>query len=255
MSLLAQVSRGKIPAPFRAVLHGPEGVGKSTWAANAPGAIFIGAEDGSSQLDVARFPRPASYADVLNQIGALYQEAHEFKTVVLDSADWAELLIQDQVAKDAKVANFADIPYGNGYKVVGERFQQLLGAFSMLRDHRGMNVVILAHSLIRSFNDPTSESFDRYVLATNEKHTSPLLKQWCDALLFADFDKSTVKVGEGFQKRTIAKSYGERVLYTEHRATHDAKNRYRLPERLPMPLENPFAPFWHGFQSFYSEGK
>lgn len=237
---LKSIQKGKIAAPFRVVCYGPEGVGKSSFAADAPSPIFIGTEDGTNMLDVARFPTPKTFDDVIAAISTLYSEDHEFKTVVLDSADWLEKLIADSICKEKGVKSIEDLGYGKGYKMIGEQFAKALGGFSALREAKQMHVIIIAHAVAKTFNDPTSDSYDHWTLATSEKHVTPQLKQWCDALLFFDFDKSVTTTGEGFNARTVAKSYGQRVMYASHRASHDAKNRYGMPDRLPLAFANFF---------------
>ena len=54
---LDAITRGKIEKPLRLLVIGVDGVGKSTFAAAAPSPIFLDAEDGSNNLDVARLPR------------------------------------------------------------------------------------------------------------------------------------------------------------------------------------------------------
>lgn len=242
---------GKRKTPFRITLYGLEGVGKTTFAAGAPNPIFIGAEDGSDGLDVTRFPAPQSLQDVLNAITVLFQDEHDFETVIIDSADWLEQIISKSLCHQHNWESIEDAGYGKGYKMVGEKFKEVLDGLSFLRNERGMNIVIIAHSVVKAFNDPTGESYDHYTLATSEKQITPLLKQWPDALLFADFDKSKKEVGEGLNKRTVAKSYGRRELHTQHNAAHDAKNRYNLPKKLPLE----FSAFLENYEAFFADTK
>ena len=88
--LLSTISRGKRPRHIFALIYGTDGVGKSYWASQAPRPIFIGAEKGTEQLDVARFPQTDSIGELLAQVRALQLEKHEFDSVVLDSLDWVE---------------------------------------------------------------------------------------------------------------------------------------------------------------------
>ena len=242
---LENLTTGKLKKPVRAVIYGVEGVGKSTFGACAPAPVFIGAEDGTSQLDVARFPQPDSWNDVLAAIGELYDQNHEFKTVVLDSADWAQRLCFQTVAKEAGHDSIEGFGYGKGYQMAAERYLQMLRGLDALCQ-KGMNVIVVAHAQISTFQDPAGDSYDHYTISC-DKRISPMLKEWAECVLFADFDKSTKQVGDGFNKRTIAKSYGERIMFTEHRASHDAKNRFNLPERMPLNWET----FNNAIEAFY----
>ena len=51
MGILQNVITGKQPVPPRLMIYGSEGVGKSTFASNAPKAVFIQTEDGLSEID------------------------------------------------------------------------------------------------------------------------------------------------------------------------------------------------------------
>ena len=50
------VSSGVIHAPVKVVLYGPEGIGKSTFAAKFPSPVFIDTEGGTKKLNVNRLP-------------------------------------------------------------------------------------------------------------------------------------------------------------------------------------------------------
>jgi hypothetical protein len=102
-SILSTISRGKRPRHIFALLYGTDGVGKSTMCSQAPNPIFIGAEKGTEQLDVARFPQTDSIGELLNQIWALQTGKHDFNTVVLDSLDWVEPLMWKAVCEEGKV--------------------------------------------------------------------------------------------------------------------------------------------------------
>lgn len=43
-----QVTSGVIPAPVKVVLYGPEGIGKSTFAAQFPDPVFLDTEEAPS---------------------------------------------------------------------------------------------------------------------------------------------------------------------------------------------------------------
>ena len=117
MSMLENIKRGRESKPPRLFIYGQEGVGKSTVGAAAPNPVFVQTEDGLGEIDTAKFPLAKNLNDVLAALTALREEPHEFQTVVLDSADWLERLIWDQVCAEFGVRSIekADGGYGKGY--------------------------------------------------------------------------------------------------------------------------------------------
>ncbi|HHK41312.1 MAG TPA: oxidoreductase, partial [Planctomycetaceae bacterium] len=90
MGLIDQIQRGKQPMPPRLVVYGTEGVGKSTFASQAPAPIFIQTEDGLAEIDCDRFPLSTTFDDVTAALSELHSEKHDYQTVVIDSLDWLE---------------------------------------------------------------------------------------------------------------------------------------------------------------------
>jgi len=89
--------KGKQELPPRVCIYGGHGIGKSTLASLFPRPIFISTEDGLSSLDVTSFPRAETISDVASNIKTLIKEEHDFKTVVLDTADW---LVEPLISAD-----------------------------------------------------------------------------------------------------------------------------------------------------------
>jgi len=228
---LNSIKRGPDNKPPRIVLMGTEGVGKSTFAAGAPNPIFIQTEDGLGTLESARFPMIESVDQIRAAIGTLYQQEHEFETVVLDSADHLELIISREIETkyDAK-----DLAYGKSAIKQSEIWQELLGGFSALRNDKGMSIIILAHTQIKRFDSPETEPYDRYVMKLQERSSS-YLREWCDALLFANYRTVVKKAEVGFNKE-VARGIttGERLIFTTEKPAYQAKNRYGLPDSLPL---------------------
>ena len=231
---LGAVIRGRIERPMRVLLYGVEGVGKSTFAANAPRPIFLAAEDGTSQLDVARFPEPRNWQDVLDAIDELTTGEHDFRTVVVDTLDWLEPLCWEHLvrkANSAKIRSVEDFGFAKGYIAALDEWRVMLSRFEQLRAKRGMHVVFLAHSWIKTFKNPEDEDFDRYELKLHAK-AAGLLKEWSDAVLFARYETFTNT--DDRTKRSRGVSTGNRVIHTQRTAAWDAKNRYDLPVTLPL---------------------
>jgi hypothetical protein len=219
-----------IAAP-RVMVYGVEGIGKSTFASGAPNPIFICTEDGLGSLSVDHFPLASSYGDVMAAIGALFEQKHDYQTVALDSLDWLEGMIWKDVESkhDAK-----DLAYGKGAVIAAEKWREVLDGLNALRNDKGMAVVLIAHCTIKRFDSPETEPYDRYQPKLQER-SNALIREWCDAVLFANYKTIVKKDDVGFNK-TVARgiSTGERLLYTSERPAYMAKNRYSLPESIPL---------------------
>lgn len=234
MRLLSTVITGAKPVPRRILLYGTPGVGKSTFATNAPSAIVVQTEDGLDDIDCRRFPKVTTYAQVLEQLGALYHEDHAFRTVIIDSVDWLERLIWAEVCRLRQVATIEDIAYGKGYTFALPLWRDVLDGLSALRTERGMGVILISHARIERFENPETESYDRYVPRLH-KTASALVTEWCDEVLFATYKVFTKSTDEGFNRtRAQGIGSGERVLRTVERPAHLAKNRLNLPDELPL---------------------
>ena len=87
-----KINRGKIPGAQKVVIYGPEGIGKTTLASKFPGTVFIDTEGSTKKLDVARFEPPSSWTMLLSQVDYVIGHPGEFKTLIIDTADWAQKL-------------------------------------------------------------------------------------------------------------------------------------------------------------------
>lgn len=228
---LSSIKRGPDLKPPRLFLYAVEGIGKTTFAASAPKPIFIQTEDGLGALDVARFPMVERIDDVRNAIGTLYQQEHDFETVVLDSADWLEQIIAKEIESTHEAK---DLAYGKGALKQAEVWRELLDGLNALRNERGMAVILIGHCQIKRFDSPETEPYDRYTPKLQER-SSALVREWADAVLFANY-RTVVKTTEVGFKKEVSRGIttGERLLYTTEKPAYMAKNRYALPESLPL---------------------
>jgi len=233
VSLLGQVKRGRIAAPIKALVYGVEGVGKSTLGAGLPEPLFVCAESGTEQLDVARLPEPRAWSEVLGALDELAAGGHGYQSVVVDTVDWLEPLLWDHLCAKHKWSSIEAPGYGKGYVEALSEWRQLLRRLDQVRA-AGLHVLLLAHATVRRVSPPDLEAYDRYSLKVNEK-AAALVREWADAVLFAQYEVSTAK---GRTDR-VAKAYstGERVLRTVYSASWDAKNRWGLPETVPLDAQ------------------
>jgi hypothetical protein len=240
MTLLSRIQRGKQPQPPRLLLYGTEGIGKSTFGSECPAPVFIQTEDGLAEIDCDKFPVATSFDDVVGQLNVLLTESHEYQTVVIDSLDWLERLIWDDLCRQHNVNSIEKVDggYAKGYTHALTHWRHLLGLLNRLRTERGMVVLCIAHSRIEKFEDPEATAYDRYSPRLH-KHACSLVCEWADAVMFAT-RKIRVQTEEaGFNRKRgvafgIGKDGGERVLRTIGGPSCVAKNRFSLPETLPL---------------------
>lgn len=234
-----EIIRGKIPCAKKVVIYGPEGIGKSTFASRFPDPVFIDTEGSTNSMDLARFPKPTSWQMILDEIEYARSHPNEVKTLVIDTVDWAESLCIKNICDKHQKTGIEDFGYGNGYVYVKEEMGRFLNKLSEVVE-AGVNVVLTAHAQIRKFEQPDElGAYDRWELKLGKKtssQTSPLVKEWADMLLFANYKTFSVAVDDKGKKRKA--QGGERVMYTAHHACWDAKNRYGLPEELPFAYDS-----------------
>lgn len=234
-----EIIKGKIPCAKKVVVYGPEGIGKSTFASRFPDPVFIDTEGSTSSMDVARFPKATSWQMLLDQIDYVRTHPETCKTLVIDTIDWAEQMCVESICNKHQKSGVEDFGYGNGYVYTKEEFGRFLNKLSEIVE-AGIHVVLTAHAQIRKFEQPDElGAYDRWELKLGKKtssQTSPLVKEWADMLLFANYKTISVAVDDKGKKHKA--QGGRRVMYTAHHPCWDAKNRYGLPEEVPFEYES-----------------
>lgn len=232
-----QITTGKQTVAQRAVIYGPEGIGKSTLGSQFPKPVFIDVESGTSQLNVSRTDKPTSWSMLLGIVGELTRDHHGFETVVIDTADSAERLCLAHVCAVGQKESIEDFGYGKGFTKMGEEWNKLLNSLTQLRDG-GMNIVLLAHSYLRKFEQPDEfGAYDRYEMKLS-KQIAPVTKEWADMVLFLNYETIIIKD----EKTNSAKAAGgQRVIHTEHHVCWDAKNRHGLPSKMEFSKNGFFS--------------
>ena len=235
MSLDAVID-GVVPFPWAILVYGPEGVGKSSIALDLDNSITLDIERSANKLKTKKFPTPMSLQDVYDAIETLYTTDHPYTSLVIDTIDRLESLVFQHVVQAAKargggnqLQTIEDFGYGKGYQVALDEWRKLCARLDELRTSRRMNVLLIGHTFIKPFKNPDGPDYDRYTLRLNEK-AGGFLREWCDAVFFARYEETTTKINE----RTKGVMTGERVLHTQRTAAFDAKNRFNLPDTLPL---------------------
>lgn len=222
------ITRGRIGGAKKIVVYGPEGIGKSTFAAHFPDPVFIDTEGSTKDMDVARFDKATSWTMLLQQVKYVISHPEVCRTLVIDTADWAEQLEIQSLCDEKGWTGLEDAGYGKGYTYSAETFGRFL---NLLEDviGKGIHVVMTAHAQLRKVELPEEMgAYDHWEMKTSKK-VAPMIREWADAVFFANYKTRVIEV----DKKKKAQG-GQRVMYTNHTPFWDAKNRYDLPEEMPF---------------------
>lgn len=238
---MLNIVKGATAQAVKAVIYGPEGIGKTTLASMFPDPIFIDIEGSTKYLDVKRVsPDPQTWEQLLDYISEITRSPGVCQTIVIDTADWAERLCVSYILRKNDWSTIEAPGFGRGYREVNEEFGKLLDYLSLAVD-KGINAVVTAHSRVAKFEQPDEMgTYDRYTLKlfdSPKSSNSALLKEWADLLLFCNYKTFVVKPDDkvgGSQKLRG----GRRVMYANHTPAFDAKNRFGLPDEMDMDFAN-----------------
>lgn len=240
-----KINQGVVQSALKVVVYGPEGIGKSSFASRFPDSLFIDTEGSTNHMNVKRLEKPSSWTMLLQEVQYIKSTQGICKTLVIDTVDWAEQLCVEYICAKHNKTGIEDFGYGNGYVYVKEELGRFLNLLNDLIEHN-IHVVLTAHAQIRKFEQPDElGAYDRYELKLGKKtssQTSPLVKEWADMVLFANYKTISVAVDEKGKKHKA--QGGKRIMYTAHHPCWDAKNRHGLPEEM----EFSFAGIAHLFK-------
>jgi hypothetical protein len=219
-------------------IYGREKIGKTTLAAEFPGAVFIQTEDGSGSLDITTFSDGAlkSLAEVNEALDALASEDHEFKTLVVDSITHLEPLIWDATCKRCGFKSMerggdGKSNFGKGYVEADKEWAEFMAAMAWLRDNKGMTIVLIGHEAVEKVDDPSTDSYNRYTMRLH-KRANDLVREKVDVLGYMAPVIAIAKETNGFKEERKARGSGQMAVNFAPRPSFQAGNRFDLPTQI-----------------------
>lgn len=247
MSVLDQVSVPEL-GPQILTICGDAGTGKSSLGATFPKPIFMRAEDGVARIP-AEFRPPAlpvikTEDDCWDQLKALLNDKHDYKTLVIDSVSALDRVFVSAILErdgKARSLNQALGGYGAGFNALATMHQRVRKAAEYLRTRRGMNVVFLAHAEVDRVSPPDMDDYSRYSLRLTHTKSLPPYVDDVDMVGFLR-QRSVIKGDDGDRKRVI--SMDDRELVCHLTAANVSKNAYGITEPIVVNLgENPLSKY------------
>jgi len=201
------------------MIYGPPKIGKTSWAAGAPNAIFLAPEAGLAGHAVAQIPID-SWATLWGAFISLRDEKHPYQTIVIDTVDAAYRLCAEHLYKKKNIEHESDLEMGKGWALVRNEFTRLLMKFQQLP----YGLILVSHATTKTVRTRTGD-IQKSVPNLPGQSKGVALDN-VDILLYADVEESRSETGEPIT---------ERVLHTQPTPQYEAGCRVcTLPDPLPL---------------------
>lgn len=237
MGLLDRVTTQAPAQPSRVYLYAQEKWGKTSFAAHAPKPIFLMTAGETGLLDLINYGQIAPvphfpddfkwWPDLLAAVRAVADEPHDYSTLVIDTANGAERLLADWVLREEFDGQMGGKngygSYGKGDLACIRHWGEFLRELDRVRGKRRMSIVLLAHSKIKSVNNPEGEDYDQLRPEGIDK-LWPLTHKWASVIAAGTYRVAV--------KDDKAQGGRERVIRLQGNAAVVAGNRYGLPETV-----------------------
>jgi len=229
---MANLRRVTATEPPRVLIYGPAGLGKTTLASEFPAPVFLQVENGTPKgVELDTFGHLQSYQEVMGYLQLLYNDEHNFRTVVIDSLDKLEPLVWEATCERERFDSIEAPGYGKGYVAADHEWRELIKWCGWLRQI-GMNVVFIAHSTVNAVNDPRTVEYSQYNIRLH-KRALALFQDEVDMILFLNQEVSIIADDpKDKSSRVRGTGSGNTWMYAQPRPAFVAKSRYGHPDKM-----------------------
>lgn len=217
-----EIYEGPEKIPFRILVYGVPGIGKTTFASHAPSALIVQLEKGAHRLNCAKTSHVKSFEEFLRFLWEV-KDNDKYETIVLDSLDALERLATLKICKEEGVAKISDVPYGRGWAMVGDLMNNVLEKLDVIQEC-GKNIILIAHSKLEKVSSPTEGEFSRYNIEMGGQSAKTSFQKWSDMIIFCNWKE----IEDG--NRSVRMRCG----FTEETRSYMAKDRYGVPAMFPL---------------------
>jgi hypothetical protein len=204
------------------LLYGPSKIGKSTFASQAPAAVFLATEPGLNALDVYQQPIK-SWPEFLESCAELAKGEHQFRTVVIDTIDILYRLCADHICQKRGLEHESDGSHGKIYGLIKIEIYRVLAKLA----HLPYGLILISHSQVRDLETRTG-TVTRTVPTISESFRQIVIGL-VDLILYCDVQVEQAE--DGTRKH-------RRVVRTKPSPNYDAGDRFGcLPEVMALDFK------------------
>lgn len=228
---------------FTCLLYGQAGIGKTTVAARSEKPLIWNLESGLKGVplkDLGAFA--TSPIGTFDEFAGMFQrfgETEKFKTAVVDSVSKLEEMMMRHICEKEGKASLADFGYGAGYA----KFKALGGLFCewvhKLKSE-GKNVILIAHEKVETFQDPETDSYDRFNCSLDHR-IAESIRATVDHVFYMHPEK-TIK--ESTTGRNKSKLRNRVLIQTKATGGVVAKTRGEREQYIPVKNTDEDRAIW-----------
>jgi hypothetical protein len=208
-SVISRDLKGKYIA-----IYGREKVGKTTFGARLPRALFCNFEVGTNFLSGVKAQNISKWSDFKLVLRQLEQPKGRefFDTVVIDTVGQAYTLCEEFICAQAGVQKLGDIPYGAGYASCKKEFEAALRKITML----GYGICCICHSEVKKEAGP-NDTVVEVVSPAMPSRAADVVNRLVDIIAYIDvsYDEQGNAVRNFITRRTPTIMAGNRLPYLD----------------------------------------
>ena len=203
---------------YSVFLYGAPKTGKTTIACQFPGALLLAFEKGYSTIGGVLAQPINSWSEFKKLFVEFKDPAvkERYQTIVIDTADIAYSYCEKYICtreSDAKHSyqNVADIPYGKGYSMAMDEFDECIRKILQL----GYGLVIISHDQDKTMKNENGEEYNQ-IIPTLDKRARLVCERTCDIIGYCREveDQECHKTVRMFMRETSRYVAGSRFKYT-----------------------------------------
>ena len=203
---------------YSVFLYGAPKTGKTTIACQFPGALLLAFEKGYSTIGGVLAQPINSWSEFKKLFVEFKDPAvkERYQTIVIDTADIAYSYCEKYICtreSDASHSyqNVADIPYGKGYAMAMDEFDECIRKILQL----GYGLVIISHDQDKTMKNENGEEYNQ-IIPTLDKRARLICERTCDIIGYCREieDQEGHKIVRMFMRETSRYVAGSRFKYT-----------------------------------------